>query len=187
MVGLWNYNGPAIAAAIERLGKRGKIKAAVFDEDEATLAAIKNGTIDASVVQKTFQFGFLSVKWMHDLATNNEQAKKVLPASGVIHGHRQEQRRVVQGRAERYEKIAAIAPPRRQEIKQAMRQPGRSSFAIIFPRSSIFGGKSRASQNGVNDFWLRRPLYPLCTQLSGRRVGRCRRCHMSSVRSNRND
>ena len=39
---------------------------------------------DASVVQKPFQFGYLSAKWMHDLATNNEQAKKALPASGVI-------------------------------------------------------------------------------------------------------
>ena len=84
VVGLWNYNGPAIAAAIEGLGKRGKIKAAVFDEDEATLDAIKSGTIDASVVQKPFQFGYLSAKWMHDLATKNEQAKKALPASGVI-------------------------------------------------------------------------------------------------------
>src|SRR3954471_14644220 len=52
VVGLWNYNGPAIAAAIEGLGKQGKIKAAVFDEDDATLAAIKSGTIDATVVQK---------------------------------------------------------------------------------------------------------------------------------------
>ena len=84
VVGLWNYNGPAIAAAIEGLGKRAKIKAAVFDEDEATLDAIKSGTIDASVVQKPFQFGYLSAKWMHDLATKNEQAKKALPASGVI-------------------------------------------------------------------------------------------------------
>jgi len=84
VVGLWNYNGPAIAAALEGLGKQGKIKAAVFDEDDATLDAIKSGTIDATVVQKPFQFGYLSAKWMHDLATNNAEAKKALPANGII-------------------------------------------------------------------------------------------------------
>lgn len=84
VIGLWNYNGPAIAAAIDGLGRRGKIKAAVFDEDDATLDAIKSGTIDATVVQKPFQFGYLSAKWMHELATKGEEAKKALPAGGVI-------------------------------------------------------------------------------------------------------
>jgi ribose transport system substrate-binding protein len=84
VVGLWNYNGPAIAAAIEGLGKQGKIKAAVFDEDDATLDAIKSGTIEATVVQKPFQFGYLSAKWMHDLATKNAETKKALPPSGII-------------------------------------------------------------------------------------------------------
>jgi ribose transport system substrate-binding protein len=84
VVGLWNYNGPAIAAAIEGLGKQGKIKAAVFDEDDATLDAIKRGTIDATVVQKPFQFGYLSAKWLHGLATNKEETKKKIPTGGVI-------------------------------------------------------------------------------------------------------
>jgi ribose transport system substrate-binding protein len=84
VVGLWNYNGPAIGAAIEGLGKQGKIKAAVFDEDDATLDGIKSGTIDATVVQKPFQFGYLSAKWMHELATKGAEAKKALPAGGVI-------------------------------------------------------------------------------------------------------
>jgi ribose transport system substrate-binding protein len=84
VVGLWNYNGPAIAAAIEGLGKQGKIKAAVFDEDDATLDAIKSGTIEATVVQKPFQFGYLSAKWLNDLATKNAETKKALPANGII-------------------------------------------------------------------------------------------------------
>jgi ribose transport system substrate-binding protein len=54
VVGLWNYNGPAIAAAIEGLGKKGVVRAAVFDEDEPTLDAIASGTIAATVVQKPF-------------------------------------------------------------------------------------------------------------------------------------
>jgi ribose transport system substrate-binding protein len=87
VIGLWNYNGPAIAAAIEGLGKQGKVKAAVFDEDDATLDAIKSGTIEATVVQKPFQFGYLSAKWMHELATKNAETKKAiaaLPQPGII-------------------------------------------------------------------------------------------------------
>jgi ribose transport system substrate-binding protein len=83
-VGLWSYNGPAIAAAIEALGKKGKVQAAVFDEEEGTLSGIANGTIQVTVVQKPFQFGYLSSKWMHDLATKGETAKATLPVDKVI-------------------------------------------------------------------------------------------------------
>jgi ribose transport system substrate-binding protein len=78
--GLWSYNGPAIAAAIEGSGKKGKVLAAVFDEEEGTLKGIENGTVQVTVVQKPFQFGYLSSKWMHDLATKGDQAKAAIPA-----------------------------------------------------------------------------------------------------------
>ncbi|HKQ71130.1 MAG TPA: sugar-binding protein [Polyangiaceae bacterium] len=84
VVGLWNYNGPAIAAAIDSLGKKGKVLAAVFDEDDATLDGIAGGTIQATVVQKPFMFGYLSSKWMHDLATKGQTAKASLPPTGII-------------------------------------------------------------------------------------------------------
>ena len=84
VVGLWNYNGSAIAAALEGLGKKGQVQAAVFDEDEGTLDGIASGTIQVTVVQKPFMFGYLSSKWMHDLATKGEPARAALPASRVI-------------------------------------------------------------------------------------------------------
>jgi ribose transport system substrate-binding protein len=83
-VGLWNYNGPAIAAAIEALGKKGKVLAVAFDEDDGTLDGIANGTLQATVVQKPFQFGYLSSKWMHELATKGQTAKATLPQSHII-------------------------------------------------------------------------------------------------------
>jgi ribose transport system substrate-binding protein len=83
VAGLWSYNGPAIAAAIEALGKKGKIIAAVFDEEEGTLSGIDRGTIQVTVVQKPFQFGYLSSKWMHDLSANGDAAKAI-PPGGVI-------------------------------------------------------------------------------------------------------
>jgi len=84
VAGLWSYNGPAIAAAIEALGKKGKVQAAVFDEEDGTLAAIASGTIAVTVVQKPFQFGYLSSKWMHDLVADGDQAMAKIPADKVI-------------------------------------------------------------------------------------------------------
>ena len=70
--GLWSYNGPAISAAIEASGKKGKVLAAVFDEEQGTLDGIKAGTIQCTCVQKPFQFGYLASKWMHDLAVQGD-------------------------------------------------------------------------------------------------------------------
>jgi len=84
VVGLWSYNGPAIAAAIEALGKRGKVLAAVFDEEDGTLSAIAEGTIAVTVVQKPYQFGYLASQWMHRLATQGEGAQQAIPPARVI-------------------------------------------------------------------------------------------------------
>jgi ribose transport system substrate-binding protein len=84
VAGLWSYNGPAIAAALEALGKKGKIIAAVFDEEQGTLSGIANDTIQVTVVQKPFQFGYLSSKWLYDLATKGEAAKAALPPGRII-------------------------------------------------------------------------------------------------------
>jgi ribose transport system substrate-binding protein len=84
VAGLWSYNGPAIAAAIEALGKKGKVLAAVFDEEEGTLNAIRAGSIACTVVQKPFQFGYLSSKWMHALATQGPSAQQAIPPGGVL-------------------------------------------------------------------------------------------------------
>ena len=35
-------------------------------------------------MQKPFQFGYLSSKWMHELATKGEVARAALPADKVI-------------------------------------------------------------------------------------------------------
>lgn len=83
VVGLYSYNGPAIAAAIEALGKKGKIQAAVFDEEDGALTGIANDIIACTVVQKPFDFGYLSSKWMHELATKPDAAAKI-PADKLL-------------------------------------------------------------------------------------------------------
>ncbi len=70
--------------AIEALGKKGKVLAAVFDEEEGTLRGIADGIIQVTVVQRPFQFGYLASKWMHALATQGDVAKATIPATGVV-------------------------------------------------------------------------------------------------------
>lgn len=84
VAGLYSYNGPAIAAAIEALGKKDKILAAVFDEEEGSLNGIASGVISCTVVQKPFDFGYLSSKWMHELATKPEAALAAIPPNKSI-------------------------------------------------------------------------------------------------------
>ncbi len=74
LCGLWSYNGPAIASAVEGAGKKGSIQVAVFDEEEGTLDGIERGIVKCTVVQKPFQFGYLSSKKLHEMATNGEAA-----------------------------------------------------------------------------------------------------------------
>lgn len=83
VAGLWSYNGPAIAAALEASGKKGKVLGAVFDEEDGTLTAIGAGTVACTVVQKPYQFGYLASKWMHELVTKPE-AMAAIPASKNI-------------------------------------------------------------------------------------------------------
>jgi ribose transport system substrate-binding protein len=61
LVGLWNYNGPAILNAVRDAGKIGQIKIIAFDEDDETLTGVKEGAIVGTVVQQPFEFGYQSV------------------------------------------------------------------------------------------------------------------------------
>lgn len=81
--GLWSYNGPAIAAALEGTGKKGKVLAAVFDEEEGTMKGIRSGTLSATVVQHPYEMGYQSAQWMHRLATEFEKARAEIPKNGI--------------------------------------------------------------------------------------------------------
>jgi ribose transport system substrate-binding protein len=61
MVGLWAYNGPAILGAVKEAGKVGKVKIVAFDEYDATLSGIKEGSIYGTIVQQPFEFGYQSM------------------------------------------------------------------------------------------------------------------------------
>ena len=81
--GLWSYNGPAIAAALEGTNKKGKVLAAVFDEEDGTLKGIHAGTIAGTVVQHPFEMGYRSARWMHRLATEFDKVRAEFPKDGI--------------------------------------------------------------------------------------------------------
>lgn len=45
LVGLWSYNGPAIAEAVRAKGRAGKVRVVAFDEEDQTLDAVRDGII----------------------------------------------------------------------------------------------------------------------------------------------
>lgn len=82
MVGLWSYNGPAILNAVKDVGKLDKVKIICFDEEDETLAGVKEGSIFATVVQQPYEFGYQSVILMSRIIKGD---KSVIPAGKQIY------------------------------------------------------------------------------------------------------
>jgi ribose transport system substrate-binding protein len=81
LVGLWSYNGPAILNAVKDANKVGQVKIVCFDEEDETLAGVKDGAIFATVVQQPFEFGYQSVKLMTQILKGD---RSVIPANKQI-------------------------------------------------------------------------------------------------------
>lgn len=81
LVGIWSYNGPAILNAVKEANMVGKVKIVCFDEEDDTLAGVKDGSIEATIVQQPFEFGYQSVKVM---AALKEGKMDVVPANKLM-------------------------------------------------------------------------------------------------------
>jgi ribose transport system substrate-binding protein len=81
MVGLWSYNGPAILQALRPEGKAGQIKIVCFDDERATLAAIKEGSIFGTVAQQPFEYGYQAVQMAAKILRGDRSA---VPAGKTI-------------------------------------------------------------------------------------------------------
>ena len=85
LLGLWSYNAPAIANAVESARKLGKVKIVCFDAEEETLNKLVDGKIDVTIVQKPYMFGYLSVMVLRDMATLGvKETLAALPKGGII-------------------------------------------------------------------------------------------------------
>ncbi len=85
LIGIWSYNLPAIAAAVKDSGKRSQIKVLGFDAEPLTLKGLEEGDIDATIVQKPYEFGYRSVKLLYALITGDQETvDSMLPESKII-------------------------------------------------------------------------------------------------------
>jgi ribose transport system substrate-binding protein len=62
LIGLWEYNPPAILKAVKDQNRVGKVVIVGFDENDETLEGIKQGAVAGTVVQNPFEFGYESIK-----------------------------------------------------------------------------------------------------------------------------
>lgn len=81
LVGLWSYNGPAILNAVREAGKIGQVKIVCFDEEDETLAGVKEGAIHATVVQQPYEFGYQAIRLMREVLNGN---RSVIPPSKQV-------------------------------------------------------------------------------------------------------
>ena len=67
MVGLFAYNPPLILEALQQANKLGTVKLVAFDEDDATLDGIAKGTVQGTVVQDPYMYGYKSVEMLQGI------------------------------------------------------------------------------------------------------------------------
>lgn len=82
MVGLYEYNPPAILQAVKSAGRLGKTKIVGFDEADETLVGITEGHIHGTVAQQPYQYGYQSIKILTGLVRGD---KSLLPDKTIIH------------------------------------------------------------------------------------------------------
>jgi len=64
-LGLYSYNGPAIVDEVVKNNLRSKVKIICFDCEDKTVKNLENGLVDATIVQKPYEFGILSTQLLY--------------------------------------------------------------------------------------------------------------------------
>lgn len=136
LVGLWDYNGPAILSAVTGAGKQGKVQIVCFDEDEDTLQGVEAGAIHATVVQQPYEFGYQSVKLLAQLAKGEKSA---VPANAKIE---------IPVKIIRKDNVKAFAESlktMKESAKDAPpAKPGQDTFAFVTNNTAPFWQIARA-------------------------------------------
>jgi ribose transport system substrate-binding protein len=90
LVGLWDYNGPAILNAVRGANQADKVKIVCFDEKDETLAGVASGDIYGTVVQQPYEFGKQAITKMAKYLEGDKEAlaggKQIIPTRNVKKG-----------------------------------------------------------------------------------------------------
>ncbi len=69
-----NATGAGVAAALRQTDNVGKVKAVTFDITEPIIQALEDGTIDSTLVQRTYLMTYLGVQLLHNYNHQTEYA-----------------------------------------------------------------------------------------------------------------
>jgi ribose transport system substrate-binding protein len=72
LVGLWEYNPPALLHAVRNSKNAKKPLIVAFDENELTLEGIKSGEVVGTIVQNPYEFGYQSIKVLASLTRGKD-------------------------------------------------------------------------------------------------------------------
>lgn len=87
LVGIWSYNAPAIVDVVREINRRKDFTVVVFDADPAAIAAMKDGQIDAMVVQNPYEMGYQGVRLLHAMVVDKKDViAEMLPMLGQPDG-----------------------------------------------------------------------------------------------------
>jgi len=87
LVGIRTPNGPAIADVVQELSRKKDFTVVAFDADPRALQGMREGLIDALVVQKPHQMGYQAVRLLKALIEKDKSTiKEMLPKQGEPDG-----------------------------------------------------------------------------------------------------
>jgi len=72
LIGLWEYNPPALLRAVRNSKNATKPLIVAFDENDQTLGGIKTGEVVGTIVQNPFEFGYQSIKVLASIAKSKD-------------------------------------------------------------------------------------------------------------------
>ncbi len=87
LVGIWSYNAPAIVDVVKETDTRDKMTIVVFDAEPIAIEQMREGMIDAMVVQNPYQMGYQGVRLLKALVEEDQEViGDMLPDHGTDDG-----------------------------------------------------------------------------------------------------
>ena len=74
LYGVYSYDGPSAGQAVQSAGKTGKVMVVADDAEPKTLGFLKQGVIEATVLQQPYQQGYMSVYILTAMKILGQQA-----------------------------------------------------------------------------------------------------------------
>lgn len=120
LIGIWAYNGPAIANVVSERKARGQVAVVTFDAAEGSIDAMSKGTIDALCVQDPFDMAHRSVRLLKAMHENDEiTIKEMFPQAGEPDGDIMTT------------KIRIVAPEKDSPLKAELFDPNSVEFMTL--------------------------------------------------------